>query len=53
VNGWLPGNNPYDASVALERVEARDGVSPAGGTLSLRYAGVAPWTVMLIELRAD
>jgi len=51
VNGWLPENNPYDASVALERVEARDGVSPAGGTLRLRYAGVAPWTVMLIDLR--
>ncbi len=40
-------------SVALEQVEACDGVSPAGGTLRLRYAGVAPWTVMLIELRAD
>jgi len=51
VNGWLPGNNSYNASGALEKVEARDGVSPTGGTLSLRYAGVAPWTVMLIDLQ--
>ncbi|GAB4505801.1 MAG: hypothetical protein Fur0043_27990 [Anaerolineales bacterium] len=50
-NGWLPSNNPYGASVALEQVEGRDGVSPEGGTLSLRYEGVAPWTVMLIDLR--
>jgi len=51
VNGWLPGNNPYGASVALERVEEREGIWSEGGSLRLRYEGVAPWTVMLIDLR--
>ncbi|MFQ5460126.1 MAG: hypothetical protein ACE5EL_04985, partial [Anaerolineae bacterium] len=52
-NTWLADNNPFAASVALERVESRDAVRTEAGRLSLRYEGVAPWTAMLIEVRSE
>ncbi|MBI2459620.1 MAG: hypothetical protein HYV53_03655 [Parcubacteria group bacterium] len=49
VNHWTRGNNPYNASVALEQVENRK-IENFQGTMNLIYQDVAPWTVMFIKL---